>query len=98
MTPRAWRKPRHCCRGQCGCDDAYSTADAADAVVIVTEWNEFRLLDLERVKALMKNPIMVDLRNIYKPTEMANAGFSLPVDWSARIRWRPDHGRRRTSL
>jgi UDPglucose 6-dehydrogenase len=61
--------------GTVWCDDAYSTVDAADAVVIVTEWNEFRLLDLERVKELMKNPIMVDLRNIYKPTEMANAGF-----------------------
>jgi UDPglucose 6-dehydrogenase len=57
------------------CNDAYSTVDHADAVVIVTEWNEFRLLDLERVKALMKQPLMVDLRNIYKPAEMANAGF-----------------------
>ncbi len=57
------------------CDDAYSTVDGADAVVIVTEWNEFRLLDLERVKALMKQPLMVDLRNIYRPAEMASAGF-----------------------
>ena len=57
------------------CDDAYSTVDDADAVLIVTEWNEFRLLDLERVKALMKQPLMVDLRNIYRPTEMASTGF-----------------------
>ena len=57
------------------CDDAYSSVEGADAVVIITEWNEFRLLDLERVKTLMKRPLMVDLRNIYKPTEMADAGF-----------------------
>ena len=57
------------------CDDAYSSVEGADAVVIITEWNEFRLLDLERVKTLMKRPLMVDLRNIYKPAEMADAGF-----------------------
>ena len=57
------------------CDDAYSTVEDTDVVVIITEWNEFRLLDLERVKALMKQPLMVDLRNIYKPAEMAEAGF-----------------------
>lgn len=57
------------------CKDAYATMEDADAVVIITEWNEFRLLDLERVKSLMKQPLMVDLRNIYKPAEMAEAGF-----------------------
>jgi UDPglucose 6-dehydrogenase len=57
------------------CEDAYTTVEDADAVVIITEWNEFRLLDLERVKTLMKRPLMVDLRNIYKPAEMADAGF-----------------------
>jgi UDPglucose 6-dehydrogenase len=57
------------------CEDAYTTVEDADAVVIITEWNEFRLLDLERVKTLMKRRLMVDLRNIYKPAEMADAGF-----------------------
>ena len=47
----------------------------ADAMAIVTEWNEFRALDLERVKSLLKAPLLVDLRNIYKPDEMAAAGF-----------------------
>jgi len=47
----------------------------AEALTIVTEWNEFRALDLERVKSLMKSPVMVDLRNIYDPDEMAAAGF-----------------------
>jgi UDPglucose 6-dehydrogenase len=57
------------------CEDAYTTVEDADAVVIITEWNEFRLLDLERVKMLMNWPLMVDLRNIYRPAEMADAGF-----------------------
>jgi UDPglucose 6-dehydrogenase len=57
------------------CDDAYATLPKADAVVIITEWNEFRLLDLKRVKSLMNRPVMVDLRNIYNPDEMAASGF-----------------------
>lgn len=48
----------------------------ADGVVILTEWNEFRALDLERVKSLLKAPLMIDLRNIYTPDEMAQAGFA----------------------
>jgi UDPglucose 6-dehydrogenase len=57
------------------CDDAYATLPEADVVVIITEWNEFRLLDFKRVKSLMKRPVMVDLRNIYNPAEMTAAGF-----------------------
>ncbi|PQA87311.1 UDP-glucose dehydrogenase family protein [Hyphococcus luteus] len=56
-------------------DGPYKTLDGADVVVIVTEWDEFRALDLERVKSLMKAPVMVDLRNIYRPDEMAEAGI-----------------------
>jgi UDPglucose 6-dehydrogenase len=56
--------------------DAYSAIEGADGVVILTEWNEFRALDLERVKHLLKQPLMVDLRNIYRPDEMAKAGFT----------------------
>ena len=47
----------------------------ADALAIVTEWNQFRALDLDRVKGLLKAPVMVDFRNIYKAAEMAAAGF-----------------------
>ncbi len=57
------------------CDNAYDTMPDADVLVIITEWNEFRGLDLGRVKSLMRTPAMVDLRNIYNPGEMANAGF-----------------------
>ena len=58
------------------CDGAYDTLTDADAVAIVTEWNQFRALDMKRVKSLMKAPVMVDLRNIYDPDDMAEAGFS----------------------
>ena len=47
----------------------------ADALVLITEWNEFRGLDLARVKSLLRRPLVVDLRNIYKPEEMAAAGL-----------------------
>jgi UDPglucose 6-dehydrogenase len=57
------------------CDNSYATMEQADALVLVTEWNEFRALDLERVKTLLKTPTVVDLRNIYKPGDMAAAGF-----------------------
>jgi UDPglucose 6-dehydrogenase len=58
------------------CQSAYETLEGADCVVIITEWNEFRALDLERVKQLMTQPMMVDLRNIYKHPDMAEAGFA----------------------
>ena len=55
--------------------NAYEAMTGADGVAILTEWNEFRALDLPRAKALLKRPLMVDLRNIYTPREMAEAGF-----------------------
>jgi UDPglucose 6-dehydrogenase len=58
------------------CDDTYDTLVDADAVVIVTEWNQFRALQLNRMKQLMTSPVMVDLRNIYNADEMAEAGFA----------------------
>ena len=61
--------------GVAWCEGAYEALEGADALVIITEWNAFRALDLARVKELMKAPVMVDLRNIYDPREMAAAGF-----------------------
>ena len=55
--------------------DAYAAADGADVLVIITEWDQFRALDLDRVKQLMRRPLVVDLRNIYRPAEMTAAGF-----------------------
>ncbi|MEC7514233.1 MAG: UDP-glucose/GDP-mannose dehydrogenase family protein [Pseudomonadota bacterium] len=57
------------------CDDAYQAMDGADAVALLTEWNQFRALDLKRIKELLKTPRMIDLRNVYNPAEMAAAGF-----------------------
>jgi UDPglucose 6-dehydrogenase len=57
------------------CGDAYQALERADAFVLLTEWNEFRALDLARVKGLLRAPIMIDLRNIYQPEEMTDAGF-----------------------
>jgi UDPglucose 6-dehydrogenase len=56
--------------------DPYAVADGADALVIVTEWDEFRALDLERVASLLASPILVDLRNIYPEHEVVRAGLS----------------------
>ena len=54
----------------------YFCTENADAAVIITEWNEFRALDLQRVKSSMRAPVMIDLRNIYNPDEVRAAGFS----------------------
>src|ERR1700730_14408063 len=58
------------------CDDAYDAAAGADALVLLTEWNEFRALDLARIGRLLAEPLVIDLRNIYQPGEMAAAGLS----------------------
>ena len=56
-------------------ENAYTCVENADALVIVTEWDAFRALDLDRVRSLLKTPVLVDLRNIYRPTEMRAKGF-----------------------
>ncbi len=58
------------------CKDSYAVADGADALVIMTEWNQFRMLDLERVYKLLRQPIIIDLRNVYDPEPMRKQGFS----------------------
>jgi UDPglucose 6-dehydrogenase len=57
------------------CKDAYDACRGADALAIVTEWNQFRMLDLARVRALLARPVIVDLRNVYEPASMRAAGF-----------------------
>ena len=56
-------------------DDPYATMDGADCVVLVTEWNQYRALDLDKVKSLMAAPVMVDLRNVYQRTDIRERGF-----------------------
>jgi UDPglucose 6-dehydrogenase len=57
------------------CEDPYECALGADVLVLVTEWAQFRALDLDRIKREMAEPIVVDLRNIYGRGEMASRGF-----------------------
>jgi UDPglucose 6-dehydrogenase len=57
------------------CADPYAAMTGADAVVFLTEWNSYRALDLGRMKACLRHPVVVDLRNIYRPAEMRAAGF-----------------------
>jgi UDPglucose 6-dehydrogenase len=56
--------------------DAYDVARGVDALVLVTEWNQFRRLDLQRIKELVKSPVFVDLRNVYDPDQMKRSGFN----------------------
>jgi UDPglucose 6-dehydrogenase len=58
------------------CTDAYDAAEGADAVVIVTEWDAYRALDLARLKRVMAGPVMVDLRNVYQRADVEQAGFA----------------------
>ncbi|WP_372990003.1 UDP-glucose dehydrogenase family protein [Sulfitobacter sp.] len=60
-------------------EDAYEAAQDADAVVLLTEWNEFRALDLDRMAKRMTSPVMADLRNIYNPKDAERAGFTAYV-------------------
>jgi len=75
------------------CDGPYACAEGADALVIVTEWEQFRALDLGRLKTLMARPVLIDLRNIYRPDEMAAYGFI----YDSIGRPGPENDRRRTT-
>src|SRR5919205_600463 len=72
------------------CTDAYSVAEDADALILLTQWSEFRRLDLDRVRRSMRYPLLVDGRNLYDPREMVNKGFfyqpiGRPVDQAAVV-------------
>ena len=75
FDPQGMDEAREMLDGVNWCESSYEALEGADVVALVTEWNEFRALDLERVKASMASPVMVDLRNIYNPEEMVDAGF-----------------------
>ena len=57
------------------CKDSYQAADGSDALVLITEWNQFRNLDLIKIKGLLKSPIIIDLRNVYDPQKMKELGI-----------------------
>ncbi len=58
------------------CDGPYHAVDGADAMVLITEWDQFRALDFDRLKKLLKTPTVVDLRNVYQPSDMKRRGFN----------------------
>lgn len=75
FDPAGMEEARHLLNDVEYAEGPYQTLDGADAVVILTEWDEFRALDLDRVKSLLKEPVMIDLRNIYRPDQMMEKGF-----------------------
>lgn len=75
FDPVAMDEARHCLPEIEYVADEYAAIDGADALVIVTEWNQFRALDMEKVKGLLKAPKIADLRNIYEPSDMRELGF-----------------------
>ena len=75
FDPEGMKEAAKMMQGVNFCANAYDAMTGADALVIVTEWNEFRALDLARVKSLLRAPTVIDLRNIYKPEDMSAAGF-----------------------
>ena len=76
FDPEGMEEARASLGGVAFCDDVCETMIGADALAILTEWNQFRGLDLERMKATLKQPVMADLRNIYDPQAMAETGFN----------------------
>ncbi|SRR5579875_1573747 len=75
FDPEGMNEAKRLLPGVAFCRSSYEAMEGAHALVIVTEWNEFRALDLDRVKTLLKTPTIIDLRDIYKPADMAEAGF-----------------------
>lgn len=76
FDPEGMTEAKHMLKDVAFASGPYDCLQDADAVVIVTEWDQFRALDLDRVKASLKSPVVVDLRNIYSPAEMAAKGFT----------------------
>ena len=74
--PEAMKEAAHLLKDITFADSAYKAVDGADAMVIITEWDQFRALDMDRIKAAMKSNVVVDLRNIYSPEDMRRRGFA----------------------
>ena len=73
--PQAMENAKNIFTGIDYCADAYTTAEGADLLVLATEWNEFRALNFDRIRKALREPVIVDLRNVYEPQRMAALGF-----------------------
>ena len=76
FDPKAMEEAQKVLPGIALSESAYDACRDADAMAILTEWNQFRMLDLERIKGLLRQPLIADLRNIYEPGPMRDAGFT----------------------
>ncbi len=76
FDPEGLEEARHLLTDVSFREDPYAVAEGADALLIITEWDQFRALDLDRIKLLMNQPVLIDLRNIYKPDDMRARGFT----------------------
>lgn len=74
--PEAMARAKSALRDVCYCNNPYDVAKDADALVVITEWNEFKQLDLKKIKSLMRNSLIIDGRNLYNPEEVRKEGFS----------------------
>jgi UDPglucose 6-dehydrogenase len=74
--PEGMKEARKLLNGVAWCENAYDAMTDADCLVIVTEWNEFRALDVNRMRQLLRRKLIVDLRNVYNPADMAAQGFT----------------------
>jgi UDPglucose 6-dehydrogenase len=86
FDPAGMAEAKDLLTGVIWCEDAYAALHGADCLVILTEWNEFRNLDFERIASLMTTPSLVDLRNIYQPEDMAELGFAYTSVGRAPVR------------
>ena len=75
FDPAAMDAARGVLEGVTYCKDAYDAAEGADALILVTEWNQFRNLDLERLRKQLRRPVFIDLRNVYEPKRLQDLGF-----------------------
>jgi UDPglucose 6-dehydrogenase len=75
FDPVAMAEAKHCLPDIEYAPDEYEAIKDADALVIITEWNQFRALDMDKVKSLLKSPKIADLRNVYEPEDMQELGF-----------------------
>ena len=73
--PAALEEAAQMLPGLISCRDAYETATGVDALILMTEWNEFRNLDFVRLRTLVRKPILIDLRNIYDSSRVTSFGF-----------------------
>ncbi len=75
FDPVAMERARQMVSGEVFCENAYQVAEGAEALVLVTDWNQFKQLDMARIKAAMASPLLIDGRNIYDPEQMRRLGF-----------------------